>query len=57
MSKTTKRKHVTREALDDYYVPEGDEEIVKVRRPLSDEARFQILWCAHIKALYELFAS
>jgi len=30
MSKTTKRKHVTREALDDYYVPEGDEEIVKI---------------------------
>lgn len=30
MSKTTKRKHVTREALDDYYVPEGDEEIVKL---------------------------
>jgi len=30
MSKTTKRKHVTKEALDEYYVPEGEEEIVKV---------------------------
>ncbi|XP_065063148.1 probable RNA-binding protein EIF1AD [Rhopilema esculentum] len=30
MSKTTKRKHVTKEALTEYYVPEGDEEIVKI---------------------------
>ena len=30
MSKTTKRKHVTQEALTEYYVPEGEEEIVKV---------------------------
>jgi len=30
MSKTTKRKHVTKEALDEYYVPEGDEEVVKI---------------------------
>jgi len=30
MSKATKRKHVTKEAVDDYYVPEGDEEIVKI---------------------------
>jgi len=30
MSKATKRKHVTKEAVDDYFVPEGDEEIVKI---------------------------
>lgn len=30
MSKITKRKHVTKEVVDDYYVPEGDESIVKV---------------------------
>ena len=30
MSKTTKRKHVTKEALTEYYIPEGEEEIVKV---------------------------
>jgi len=30
MSKATKRKHVTREAVDDYFVPEGEEEIVKI---------------------------
>jgi len=30
MSKATKRKHVTKEATDDYFVPEGDEEIVKI---------------------------
>eukprot|EP00794_Sanderia_malayensis_P020045 gene20045-22012_t len=30
MSKTTKRKHVTKEALDEYYIPEGEEEIVKI---------------------------
>ena len=30
MSKATKRKHVTKEAVDDYFVPEGVEEIVKI---------------------------
>ena len=30
MSKATKRKHVTKEILEDYYVPEDDEVIVKV---------------------------
>jgi len=30
MSKTTKRKHVTKEAVEDYYVPEDGEEIVKI---------------------------
>ena len=30
MSKATKRKHVTKEVLEDYYVPEDDEVIVKV---------------------------
>jgi len=30
MSKTTKRKHVTKEALTEYYIPEGEEEIVKI---------------------------
>jgi len=30
MSKATKRKHVTKEAVDDYFIPEGDEEIVKI---------------------------
>lgn len=30
MSKTTKRKHVTKEVVDDYYIPEGNESIVKV---------------------------
>jgi len=30
MSKATKRKHVTKEALEDYYIPEDDEEIVKI---------------------------
>ena len=30
MSKATKRKHVTREILDEYILPEGDQEIVKV---------------------------
>merc|ERR1711962_245059 len=33
MSKATKRKHVTKEAVDDYFVPEGDEEIVKIFAP------------------------
>lgn len=31
MSKATKRKHVTKEILEDYYVPEDGEEIVKVK--------------------------
>ena len=35
MSKATKRKHVTKEVLEDYYIPEGDEEIVKVIMILS----------------------
>ncbi|XP_033626613.1 probable RNA-binding protein EIF1AD [Asterias rubens] len=30
MSKATKRKHVTREVLDDYNLPEGQQQIVKV---------------------------
>lgn len=30
MSKATKRKHVTKEILEDYYVPEDGEEIVKI---------------------------
>lgn len=30
MSKATKRKHVTKEILEDYYVPEDDEIIVKI---------------------------
>lgn len=30
MSKATKRKHVVKEVLDDYVLPEGDQEIVKV---------------------------
>lgn len=30
MSKATKRKHVAKEVLEDYYIPEGEEEIVKV---------------------------
>ena len=30
MSKATKRKHVTKEVLEEYYVPENGEEIVKV---------------------------
>lgn len=31
MSKATKRKHVTREVLDDYVIPKEDETIVKVQ--------------------------
>ena len=31
MSKATKRKHVTKEVLDDFVLPEGDRQIVKVR--------------------------
>ncbi len=31
MSKATKRKHVTKEVLDQYVLPEGKKEIVKVR--------------------------
>ena len=31
MSKATKRKHVTREVVEDYVEPEGDQKIVKVR--------------------------
>jgi len=30
MSKATKRKHVTKEVLEDYYIPENGEEIVKI---------------------------
>jgi probable RNA-binding protein EIF1AD len=30
MSKATKRKHVTKEVLDEYVLPEGKEQIVKV---------------------------
>merc|ERR1712189_95380 len=30
MSKATKRKHVTREVLDDYVIPKEDETIVKI---------------------------
>ncbi|KAK2193254.1 hypothetical protein NP493_16g06089 [Ridgeia piscesae] len=30
MSKATKRKHVTKEVLDDYVLPEGDKQVVKV---------------------------
>lgn len=30
MSKATKRKHVAKEVLEEYYVPEDDEAIVKV---------------------------
>ena len=30
MSKATKRKHVTKEVLDQYVLPEGKKEIVKV---------------------------
>lgn len=30
MSKATKRKHVTKEILDDFVLPEGDKIIVKV---------------------------
>jgi len=30
MSKATKRKHVAKEVLEDYYIPEGEEEIVKI---------------------------
>ena len=30
MSKSTKRKHVVKEVLDDYYLPEGNEAIVRV---------------------------
>ena len=30
MSKTTKRKHVTKEILEDYYEPNEDEQIVQV---------------------------
>ena len=31
MSKSTKRKYVTREVVEDYVEPEGEQEIVKVR--------------------------
>ena len=34
MSKATKRKHVTKEVLDDYVLPEGNKQIVKVNRSL-----------------------
>ena len=34
MSKATKRKHVTKEVLDDYVLPEGDKQVVKVNRLL-----------------------
>ncbi len=30
MSKATKRKHVTREVLEDLVVPSGDQEVVRV---------------------------
>ena len=30
MSKSTKRKYVTREVVEDYVEPEGEQEIVKV---------------------------
>jgi probable RNA-binding protein EIF1AD len=30
MSKATKRKHVTKEVLDDYVLPEDNQKIVKV---------------------------
>ena len=43
MSKTTKRKHVTQEALTEYYVPEGEEEIVKVSSDWSLNFNF-ISW-------------
>ncbi|CAH1791669.1 unnamed protein product [Owenia fusiformis] len=33
MSKATKRKHVEKEVLDDYVLPEGDLEVVKVTAP------------------------
>lgn len=32
MSKATKRKHVTKEILDDFVLPEGDKIIVKVAK-------------------------
>ena len=35
MSKSTKRKHVTREVVEDYVEPEGQQEIVKVRAGCS----------------------
>ena len=41
MSKTTKRKHVTKEALTEYYIPEGEEEIVKVSQFYVNEGAFR----------------
>ena len=34
MSKATKRKHVAKEVLDDYVVPDPNQQIVKVRNTL-----------------------
>ena len=47
MSKATKRKHVTKEVLEEYYVPENGEEIVKV---------CYLLGCFHSRLLLIFFA-
>lgn len=40
MSKATKRKHVTKEILEEYYVPEEDETIAKVSASHSVSGEF-----------------
>ena len=35
MSKSSKRKYVTREVLDDFVLPEGKQQVVKVRQSTS----------------------
>lgn len=42
MSKATKRKHVTKEVLDDYVVPEPNQQIVKVRKCTRYETDFLV---------------
>lgn len=41
MSKTTKRKHVTKEVLDSYVLPEDNQKIVKViKKPINCDRKF-----------------
>ena len=43
MSKATKRKHVAREVLDDYVLPEEHQKIVQVRRNVMMTHKWTII--------------